>query len=313
MCNPWTNRMFHGLLQGRLYATNSLRNQLVRSNKSPKRQIEIAEEELSAFIGTTFNMSLFGITNTRGYWSAKSRVGLIADSITQKQWEEIKANLHLVDNSSLTPEFGPLAKVPPTIAKFNQTACRIDLELHCSVDENTIPCKGKKSKLRQYNPKKPNRWGCKLFMLRSGKYGIIHTVELYTGKDARDSEIEKTNLMKSSQVVARLCETLPSDCIFKLAYIWFSSVEVMKTFAQHKISSVCTFQNCCFQTLTFLDDKAMKETGRCSSVQKQLGCARCRVTAVKWFDNCSVFIASNYVLRSRLKVWSAGISTKTRK
>ena len=139
-------------------------------------------------------------------------------------------------------------------------------------------------------------------MLCSGKYDIIHIVELYTGKDARDSEIEKTNLMESSQVVARLCETLPSDCNFKLAYNWFCSVEVMKTFAQHKILSVCNFQNCCLQALTFLDDKAIKETGRCSSVQKQLGCAICRVTAVKWFDNCSGFIASNYVLGSRLKV-----------
>ena len=203
--------------------------------KTPTSKMLSPRMNFLPFWGTTFYMSLFGMTNTRRYWSVK-RIGLIADNITQKRWEEIKSNLHFVDNTSLTPESGRLAKILPIITKFNETARSIDPDQHCSVDENTIPYKGKKSKLRQYNPKKPNKWGCKLFMLCSGKFGIIRTVELYTGKDVKGKETGASQLLKSSQVVARLFETLPSDCNFKVAFDnWFSSVGLMKVLALRKI------------------------------------------------------------------------------
>ena len=89
------------------YQTN-----LYAQTKNPSTRNAIAEGELSAFSGTSsFYIYLFGMTNMRRYWSAKSKVRSIADNITQKRWEDMKANLNIVDNSSLTPEFGRLAKV----------------------------------------------------------------------------------------------------------------------------------------------------------------------------------------------------------
>ena len=135
-------------MQEILYQTN-----LYAQTKNPNKQNASAEDELSAFLGTTFYMSLFGMTNTRRYWSVKSRIGLIADNITQKRWEEIKSNLHFVDNTSLTPESGRLAKILPIITKFNETARSIDPDQHCSVDENTIPYKRKNLNYASTTPK----------------------------------------------------------------------------------------------------------------------------------------------------------------
>ena len=109
-------------------------------------------------------------------------------------------------------------------------------------------------------------------------------MELYTGKDAKGNETGASQLLKSSQVVARLFETLPSasDCNFKVAFDnWFSSVGLMKVLALRKIYSVCTFQLRRFRGLSFPDDRAMKKSGRGSFVQKQLNDPGSRTTAIK--------------------------------
>ena len=107
-------------------------------------------------------------------------------------------------------------------------------------------------------------------------------MELYTGKDAKGNETGASQLLKSSQVVARLFETLPSDCNFKVAFDnWFSSVGLMKVLALRKIYSVCTFQLRRFRGLSFPDDRAMKKSGRGSFVQKQLNDPGSKTTAIK--------------------------------
>ena len=103
-------------------------------------------------LGATFYMSLFSMTNSRRYWSEKSRIVLIADVLSQKHFEFIKSSFHFVDNSAITP-MDKVAKICPAIDQFNKICKLNDADQHCSVDENTIPYKRKNSKLRQYNPK----------------------------------------------------------------------------------------------------------------------------------------------------------------
>ena len=52
-----------------------------------------------------------------------------------------------------------------------------------SIDEQIIPKKTKRSRLRQYNPKKPKKWGFKMFV-RAGRSGMMCDFFLYAGKDS---------------------------------------------------------------------------------------------------------------------------------
>ena len=61
--------------------------------------------------------------------------------------------MHFVRNED-NPGSDKFFKFRPIIDQFNRVASKIETEEKCSVDENTIPYKGRKSKLRQYNPKK---------------------------------------------------------------------------------------------------------------------------------------------------------------
>ena len=100
--------------------------------------------DIYTFLGETFYLSFFGMTNSRRYWSEKSRIGLIAD-LSQKHFEFIKSSIHCVDNSAVIP-MDKVAIIRPVIDQFNKICKMSDPDQHCSVDENTISYKGNKSK-----------------------------------------------------------------------------------------------------------------------------------------------------------------------
>ena len=61
----------------------------------------------------------------------------------------------------------------------------VPLEENLSVDEQIIPFK-RHHKLKQYLPKKPHKWGYKVYAL-SGISGFAYDVELYSGKEDKQS------------------------------------------------------------------------------------------------------------------------------
>ena len=61
---------------------------------------------------------------------------------------------------------------------------KIKSEANHSIDEQIIPAKTKKSGgVRQYNPKKPHKWGFKNLV----RAGIIYDFFLYSGKIVRQN------------------------------------------------------------------------------------------------------------------------------
>ena len=81
--------------------------------KNPNCQTILQDVDIYTFLGATFYMSLFGMTNSRRYWSEKSRIALIADVVSQKHFEFIKSSIHFVDNSAINP----MDKVPTFFEK----------------------------------------------------------------------------------------------------------------------------------------------------------------------------------------------------
>ena len=77
-----------------------------------------------------------------------------------------------------------------------------------SSDEQVIPFKTKFTKIRQYNPKKPKKWGFKN-LVRSGSRGFMYDFYLYSGKQNANDNAPYNHLEKSAQVVAKLCQDLP--------------------------------------------------------------------------------------------------------
>ena len=69
--------------------------------------------------------------------------------------------------------------------------------------------------LKQYNPKKPHRWGYKVIS-RALSSGYIYDFKVHTGKT--EAETDNFGLSVSSGFVMRLAEDIPKFRNYKLFY-----------------------------------------------------------------------------------------------
>ena len=69
-------------------------------------------------------------------------------------YEKLRQYLHFVDSSAPDIDNDKLFKVRPIITAIRDECIKVKAEEFQAVDEQIIPCKTKRSKIRQYNPKK---------------------------------------------------------------------------------------------------------------------------------------------------------------
>ncbi|KAG1676301.1 hypothetical protein GQR58_014382 [Nymphon striatum] len=112
--------------------------------KNVNKPLNTTKHELEKFFGVSMCISIFKLPSCRKYWSKETRIPQIADTLNRDRWEEIKRNIHMVDNSTLAapgqPEYDKLAKVPvsmPTWANMGFYMGRLwILGLQPSLSEN---------------------------------------------------------------------------------------------------------------------------------------------------------------------------------
>ena len=139
----------------------------------------------------------------------------IADFMSNKRFKQLQKYVHVVDN---TTKYKPghkndrLFKIRPVIEAVRENSMAIEAEPVHSIDEQIIPAKTKRSGIRQYNPKKPKKWGFKMFV-RAGQSGMMYYVFLYAGKDSAN----KTDC-SAANLVLWLSEGIPQHQNFKLCF-----------------------------------------------------------------------------------------------
>ena len=136
-------------------------------------------------------------------------------------------NSHFVNNLEIEKD-DKLAKVRPIINAVREECIKVEPEEYHSVDGQIIPSKTKYSVFRQYNPKKPKKWGFKN-LVRAGASGFMYDFYIYEGKSkATEKGTEYEKLIKSAQVVAIVALHLPNHENHKLFFDnWFSTLELM--------------------------------------------------------------------------------------
>ncbi len=170
--------------------------------------INVTSYEMRQYLGILIHTGIVNMPSYKSYWEAETRYDPIANAMSRRRFDEIKSNFHLVDNNDLRR-----GARPTTVANSNEAArrsdrlgssqpaavdklfkfrplyehvlanCRaIEPEEHNSIDEQIVPYKGKSSSMRQYNPKKPTKWGFK-FLTRCSADGLVYDFFLYSGGD----------------------------------------------------------------------------------------------------------------------------------
>ena len=162
-----------------------------------------------------------------------------------------------------------------------------------SISEQIISTKGRSS-LKQYLPKKPNKWGIKVWA-RCGVLGIIYDFEVYTGNSDKN-ETDNDKLFMGGNVVHRLIRTLEKDKNYEVyCDNFFSSINLMLKLKEECSWAIATVRRDRLKgaKTALRTKKDLKKQGRGSA--DYLIDVNSGIAIVQWCDNNIVQLISNYM------------------
>lgn len=290
---------FKFIFPGALISLIANESNLYSVQKDASKPLCTSAEEIEVFLGTCMWMSIIQLKNTRWYWSEATRVSQVADHLTVTRFEQLKHNLHFVDNSSLGPRDDPdrdrLAKIRPLVDAVNEQLSLIPLEEHLSVDEQIIPFKGA-SALKQHCPQKPEKWGYKVFVL-SGVSGFSYKLELYTGQEnSAPRRAGEPDCGASGNIVVRLCRLIPRGVHHKVYFDNYFNCPTLQVYLEKEtVHCIGTVRINRVTGISMPSDKEMKQKGRGSFEEKVATLDGIQLSCTRWQDNRAVTLLSTFV------------------
>ena len=220
--------------------------------------------EMEQLLGIHMMMGIINMPTYHYYWDSETRIGLIADAMSHNRYKALRRSIHVADNTFRdSRKNDKLFKIRPILEKLRENCLKIEPEPVMSIDEQIIPAKTRRSGIRQYNPKKPIKWGFKMFV-RAGSSGLMHDFFLYTGKGSTGKE----NCSCEGSVL-RLTKHLPKNENFKLCFDnWFSTLPLMLKMKELGILATATLRQNRIAKCPLEEDKALRKAGRGSSSHK---------------------------------------------
>ena len=274
----------------------------------PDKPVSITRKDIDKFIGILFHMSITRLPRTRMYWSPQSRIPCVADTMTVNKFEMLKRFLHFSDNEQIVED--RVGKIRPLVDHIRRKCSAIQMEENLSIDEQIVPFKGR-SQLKQYNPRKPHKWGYKVFVL-SGVTGFSYDFEIYTGKENNKPLEGEVDCGASGNVVIRLSRNIPKHINHKLYYDnYFTGLEVQLYLVKQGIWSLGTVRCNRLPQCNLLEDAILKKRGRGSFDEKVSSIDDVSFNAVRWFDNKAVNFLSTFIGTepvTEVRRWSASES-----
>lgn len=253
--------------------------------------INTSKDEIEKLLAVQMLMSIVKMPRYEMYWSEQTRYEPVASTLTLKRYKKLREYLHVVNNADKeNPENkdDKCFKVRPLLEAVRANCLKVEPEVNNSIDEQIIPAKTKKSGgVRQYNPKKPHKWGFKN-LVRAGESGIIYDFFLYGGKHSTGG-----NSCSAETIVLKLAEGIPKHKGYRLFFDnWFSTLHLMLKLKSSGIFTTATFRTNRLKGCPLASDKELKKEGRGSYDYRTD--VNSGIHVVKWYDNKCVHLASTF-------------------
>jgi len=283
---------------------------LYSAQERPAKPLSATVRDIEQFLGIALYMSIFRLPNCRSYWSPDFRIEKITDIMTNNRFEEVKRFIHFSDNSA-EGSGDKLKKIRPIIDQLVERFKSVPMEENLSIDEQMVPFKGRSS-IKQYNPKKPHKWGYKVYVL-AGVSGYAYDLELYSGKQDNVPLPDEVDCGASGNVVIRLTRSVPTNVKYKVYFDnYFNSPDLQLFLAKRGILSLGTVRFNRVSQCIMMTDAELKKRGRGAFAEKVAVVDDIQIAAVRWLDNkpvnfLSTLIGSRPV--GQVRRWSTKLST----
>lgn len=270
----------------------------------------ITPAHIKKYIGILIYHSIVHVSNMRHYWSPFVGAEPIRQCMNLNEFEKIRRYLHFNNNNDhiadpAHPNYDRLYKIRPVLKHFNERFGTVSYDEKLSIDENICATKAKNS-YRQYNPKKPHKWGYKLYMICNTE-GFVYQTEIYSGQEnqARFRQPGEPDLGSCANVVIRLTRNIPTFHNHKIFFDNYYTTIPLVVFLKKErgILSLGTLRKdrsgrcILFQTNKLKKKVKRLKITRGTSFESITVFKKTLVTVTQWMDNKDVVLASTYAGR----------------
>lgn len=248
--------------------------------------------EIKSLFGLHIAVGTLKFPRVRLFWNTGLRINLFHETMTRDRFFQLRSNLHCVNNLEIPENCQDrLYKVRPLYDALRRRCLELQLEENLCIDEQIVPFRGNLS-IKQYVKGKPTPWGIKIFVL-CGKSGMAYDFLIYQGAT---TELDPDNLKKfglGASVVLHLVKRIDNEGHKLYFDNYFPSYQLLQILKANKIFAAGTIRINRFSNPPVLGDKELKRMGRGSYDEVTSGDGD--VVLVKWLDNRSVVLASNFI------------------
>lgn len=228
----------------RLFLTDEIMNHIVAmTNLHGRRTIsawrDLDKDEMLAYVGLLILAGVYRSKHepTSSLWSEKTGRSIFRAAMSQKRFSHISSALRFDDKLSRparrTDKLAPFRQVWDMWTHRLMMLFSPDRDL--TVDEQLVPFKGRCS-FRQYIPKKPAKYGIKVWAACDVKTSYAWRLQVYTGRAAG----EPAEVNQGMRVVLQMTEGLQGHVV--TCDNFFTSFELAEELLKSKIALVGTIR-----------------------------------------------------------------------
>lgn len=264
--------------------------------KNPNQSFQVTDTDIQQFIGAAYMMSLIQLPRVTSHWNSSIGTPIIKETMSKQKFEKIRQYIHFNDNSNLPSRnvrnADRLFKIRPIVEKLNETFNGVPMEEYLCVDEQICSTKAR-NYLKRYNPKKPHKWGYKIYVL-SGVSGFAYKIEPETGTENVVIP-EEPDLGASSNVVVRMARGVPRHQNYQLYFDnYFTSLPLVEYLAKQGILSLGTVRRNRIPNCKLPVEKEVMKKERGFSMEYVADMDGIDVSNVIWKDNKVVTLVSSF-------------------
>lgn len=191
-------------------------------------------DSVYSFIGILLIMGINKLPGYRDHWSSKKYIkSPVPQLISQNKFRAVWRFLHFEDNSLIKSK-DAVMKVQPLLSRVAQNWRLLYTPgSELTIDESMIGYQGR-TIFKQYEPRKPTKWGIKCWSLAEASSGYLLDMIIYTGK--REESVK--NMTKGEQVVLRLGEKYFHRQHTFVFDSFYSNVSLLQRLSEHKCFAI---------------------------------------------------------------------------
>ncbi|XP_046679367.1 piggyBac transposable element-derived protein 3-like [Homalodisca vitripennis] len=221
---------------------------------------------------------------------------VVKDCMGVNKFQALRSVIHFNDNSTAKeptdPDRDRLFKIRPLIEYLNQRFLSVPMRPTLSVDEQICATKTRHH-MRQYNPRKPHKWGYKLFVICDDN-GYAYKFEIYCGQEPPKLQNEP-QLGTTGNIVVRLAREVPRNLNYTIyCDNYYSSIPLFGYLNKEGILMLGTFRQDRLPDFPLPPKKEMRKTNRGSTEEYTTTENDSCISIVTWHDNDVVTIGSTF-------------------